>query len=65
MFICVYFEREKEKSGCSFVIENHPKLKEIGKRRIFTSSARTKSIKEKFDELLVKLEELENVVVKL
>jgi len=39
------------------IIEGHPKLE--GKKRIYTTSSKKISIKEKFEELLKKLKELE------
>ena len=54
-----YYSPEKETRGGKFIIDRHPKLIEIKKNSWSTASSRKITIKEKFDALLEKLNELE------
>ena len=52
-----YFKPESEKRGCKFIIDNHPKLLETGKKIWTTSESKKISIENKFNELINKLSE--------
>ena len=53
-----YYKPSSEKRGDKFVIERHPKLIELGKRQWTTSESKSLTTKEKFDLMIVKLNEL-------
>ena len=55
-----YYKPASEKRGDKFIIERHPKLVEKGVRQWATTEAKTKTTKEKFDLMILKLIELEN-----
>ena len=54
-----YYKPAKDKRGDKFIIERHPKLTEKGIRQWATTESKTKTIKEKFDLLMDKLNDLE------
>lgn len=54
-----HFQKASEKRGCKFIIDRHPKLIEReGRRTWSTKETKSMSVKEKFNELIKKLEEL-------
>jgi hypothetical protein len=54
-----YYKPVKDKRGDKFIIERHPKLTEKGIRQWATTESKSKTIKEKFDLLMDKLNDLE------
>lgn len=55
-----YYKPASDKRSDKFIIERHPKLVEKGVRQWATTEAKTKTTKEKFDLMILKLIELEN-----
>ena len=53
-----YYKPESDTRGCKFIIDRHPKLLNMGKRLWATTESKKITIKQKFDLLLEKLNEL-------
>ena len=55
-----YYKPAKDKRGDKFIIEKHPKLLSKGLRQWATTESKTKTTKQKFDLMILKLIELDN-----
>jgi len=55
-----YYRPASDKRGDKFIIERHPKLVAKGLRQWATTESKTKTIKQKFDLMIIKLIELDN-----
>jgi len=55
-----YYKPASDKRGDKFIIERHPKLLSKGLRQWATTESRTKTTKQKFDLMILKLIELDN-----
>jgi hypothetical protein len=57
-----YYKPASDKRGDKFIIERHPKLITEGKRQWATTESKLKTTKEKYDLMIQKLNELNNLI---